>query len=142
MSGWLRLVSPVMAMVATLPSRGTLLGQQRLQAVDSAAVRRLAARALVDWQVPGIAIGVIANGRVVVATGVGYRDLKRNLPVGPGTLFGIGSNTKSFTALLLGTLVDEGRLEWSEPVRRYLPDFELWDPVAPGSRRCATCSII
>lgn len=87
-------------------------------------------RILADLHVPGMAVGVVRNGRVALALGVGHRDLERRLPVMPGTQFAIGSNTKSFTALLLAMLVEEGHLAWDEPVRRYLPEFDLADPVA------------
>ena len=99
-------------------------------AVARPAVDSLVARVLAEWQVPGVAIGVVRDGRVVLAMGAGFRDRERRLPVTPTTMFGIGSNTKSFTGLLLAMLVAEGRLSWREPVRRYLPEFELADPVA------------
>lgn len=82
------------------------------------------------WKVPGIAIAVVQNGEVVYSRGFGLRDVKRNLPVTPKTLFAIGSISKSFTALSMGMLNDEGKLDWDTPVRRYLPDFEMYDPVA------------
>lgn len=82
------------------------------------------------WKVPGLAIAVVQNGRVVYSRGFGLRDVKRNLPVTPKTLFAIGSISKSFTALSMGILNDEGKLDWDTPVRRYLPDFAMYDPVA------------
>jgi CubicO group peptidase (beta-lactamase class C family) len=98
--------------------------------LTTATVDSLARRVLADWRVPGIAIGIVKDGKVLLTTGVGFRDLERRLPATPTTLFGIGSNTKSFTALLLALLVDDRLLDWDEPVHRFLPDFELMDPVA------------
>jgi CubicO group peptidase (beta-lactamase class C family) len=82
------------------------------------------------WHVPGVALGVIKDGHVLVARGFGLRDVEQKLPVTPRTLMAIGSNTKSFTVVLLGMLVDEGKLEWDRPILAYLPDFRLWDEYA------------
>jgi len=83
-----------------------------------------------EWKVPGLAVAVIHDGKLVLARGYGFRDVERKLPVTPHTLFAIGSITKSFTATGLGMLIDEGKLNWDTPVREYLPDFRLQDPVA------------
>ncbi|MHC4150247.1 MAG: serine hydrolase, partial [Planctomycetota bacterium] len=83
-----------------------------------------------EWQIPGLAIAVVKDGEVIHSKGYGYRDVENNLPVTPNTLFAIGSITKSFTVSALGILVDEGKLEWDEPVRTYLPGFQLKDEVA------------
>ena len=87
-------------------------------------------RALKDFKVPGLAMVIVRDGQVVLNKGYGFRDVARQLPVTPHTLFEIGSSTKAFTVMLLGQLVDEGRLDWDKPVRTWLPDFALFDPVA------------
>lgn len=87
-------------------------------------------QALKDFRVPGLALVVVRDGQVVLSKGYGYRDVAQQLPVTPHTLFEIGSSTKAFTVMLLGQLVDEGRLDWDKPVRTWLPDFALYDPVA------------
>jgi CubicO group peptidase (beta-lactamase class C family) len=84
--------------------------------------------ALVDWEVPGLALVVVRDGQVVLAKGFGLRDVKNKLPVTERTLFAIGSSTKAFTTFVLGTLVDEGKLAWDRPVREYIPEFKLEDP--------------
>lgn len=81
-------------------------------------------------QVPGMAVAVVKKGRVLMSEGFGLRDRARDLRVTDTTGFPIGSCTKAFTATLLGTLVDEGRLDWDTPVRNYLPDFQLYDNYA------------
>jgi len=86
--------------------------------------------AMKDWKMPGAAVAVLQDGKIVLSKGYGFRDIKKELPVTPQTLFAIGSITKSFTVLSLGTLVDEGKLDWDKPVREYLPSFRLFDPVA------------
>jgi CubicO group peptidase (beta-lactamase class C family) len=82
-----------------------------------------------EWKVPGVAVGVIRDGKVVVAQ-VRLSRRRQKLPVTSQTLMAIGSNSKSFTVTLLGMLSDEGRLDWDKPVRTFLPDFELHDDVA------------
>lgn len=86
--------------------------------------------ALEDWKTPGLALGVVAGGKVALVAGYGLRDVAQTLPVTPDTLFAIGSASKAFTTFLLGTLVDEGLLQWDEPVRTYLHDFQLDDEYA------------
>src|SRR5258708_2245367 len=83
-----------------------------------------------SWNVPGLAIAVVQNGRVIYSNGFGLRDVKSNLPVTTKTIFAIGSISKSVTSLSRGMVNDEGKLDWDKPVRQYLPEFEVYDPVA------------
>src|SRR4029077_981281 len=92
-------------------------------------VRRLMARD----QIPGVAVGVVEGGRLVFARGFGHRNVDRRLPVTPDTLFPIGSCSKAFTATALALLADERRIALDAPVRTYLPDFSLQDPVASAT---------
>jgi CubicO group peptidase (beta-lactamase class C family) len=84
--------------------------------------------ALRDWQVPGVAIAIIKDDRVVMAKGYGTRELGKSLPVDERTLFAIGSSSKAFTAAAIAMLVDEGKLKWDDPATKYLPGFQLYDP--------------
>jgi len=90
----------------------------------------LAAGIMADWKTPGAAIAVVQDGKVVLAKGYGQRDVEANLPVTTATQFVIASITKSFTATAVALLHNEGRLDWTKPVRDYLPEFRLHDPVA------------
>jgi CubicO group peptidase (beta-lactamase class C family) len=92
-------------------------------------VRRLMARD----QIPGLAVGVVVRGRHVFARGFGYRDADRRLPVTPDTLFPLGSCSKAFTATAIALLADEGKIGLDVPVRTYLPDFSLQDPMASAT---------
>lgn len=87
-------------------------------------------KALVDYQVPGLAIGVVVDGHLVYAKGFGYRDVEKKLPVTADTLFAIASCTKAFTSFAVGTLVDEGLLDWDQLVIDVLPEFRLYDQYA------------
>ena len=84
---------------------------------------------LAAWEVPGCAVAAVRDHDVILATGHGRRDLGAELPVTPDTLFAIGSTTKAFTAATVGALVDDGLLEWERPLRDYLPELRLHDPV-------------
>jgi CubicO group peptidase (beta-lactamase class C family) len=86
------------------------------------------ARAVRDWKVPGLAIAVVKDDSVVLAKGYGVRALGKPEAVDAGTRFAIGSTTKAMTAVALGMLVDEGKVQWDEPVVTYLPGFRLADP--------------
>jgi len=89
---------------------------------------RLAAeveRNRIDLHVPGVALAIVRGDEVIFARGFGLADVSKKIPVTPGTPFFIGSNTKAFTATLVGMLVDEGRMGWDDPVEKYLPQFKL-----------------
>jgi CubicO group peptidase (beta-lactamase class C family) len=81
-----------------------------------------------DWNVPGLAIAIIKDNEVVLAKGYGVTDVKSPKKVDENTLFAIASNSKSMTAASIGILVDEGKLSWDDPVTKYLPYFQLYDP--------------
>jgi CubicO group peptidase (beta-lactamase class C family) len=91
---------------------------------------RLAADAMADWKVPGVALAVVQDGKVALAKAYGQRDVEANLPVTTATQFLICSITKSFTATGMALLHNEGRLDWTKPVRDYMPEFRLYDAVA------------
>jgi CubicO group peptidase (beta-lactamase class C family) len=91
---------------------------------------RLAADTMADWKVPGAAVAVVQEGKLVLTRAYGQRDIEADLPVTPATQFVICSITKSFTATAVALLHNEGRLDWSKPVRAYMPEFRLSDPVA------------
>jgi len=83
-----------------------------------------------QWEVPGMAVAVIKDGKVIYMEGFGFRDVEKGLQVTPQTLFAIGSVSKPFTALSVGMLVDERKLDWDTPLIEYLPDFRLYDEYA------------
>ena len=88
-------------------------------------------RAMAEWRVPGLAIAVVHNDVPVFVKAFGRRDREKpELPVTTETQFLLCSVTKSLTATGLAMLADERRLDWRKPVRDYLPEFRLHDPVA------------
>ena len=80
-----------------------------------------------DWNAPGVAVGVVAKDQLVFAKGYGYRDYGQKLPMTADTMFQIASNTKLFTAVAIGLLVEEGKLEWDKPVRQYVPAVQFYN---------------
>lgn len=82
-----------------------------------------------QWNLPGLSLAIVKDGEVILTEGYGIRNAAQDLPMGPQTMLPIGSTTKSFTALILGTLVDEGKLSWDAPVKSYIPWLELYDSV-------------
>ncbi|MBL7846191.1 MAG: serine hydrolase [Cyclobacteriaceae bacterium] len=84
--------------------------------------------ALKQWEVPGAGVAIIKDGKVIYLKAFGVRDLNTGAPATTETLFSIGSTTKAMTAVCLGMLVDEGKVNWDDPVVKYLPEFQLYDP--------------
>jgi CubicO group peptidase (beta-lactamase class C family) len=85
-------------------------------------------KAMQTWGVPGLALVIVKDDQVMYAGGFGVREMGKPDPVDEHTLFAIASNTKAFTALAVGLLVQEGKLTWDDPVTKYIPDFQLYDP--------------
>ncbi|HVU95972.1 MAG TPA: serine hydrolase [Puia sp.] len=103
-------------------------GAVEAQPLSSAAIDTLVERTLRTFDVPGIAVCVIKDGKVVHSRGYGVRSLATRQRVDENTLFGIASNSKAFTTAALGMLVDEGKIRWDDKVRMYIPEFKLFDP--------------
>lgn len=98
------------------------------QVITSKQIDSVTNLVLKTFDVPGIAVAVVKDGKVIHAKGYGVRSLKTNLPVDENTLFGIASISKAFTATALGMLVDEGKLSWDDKVIDHLPEFRLYEP--------------
>ncbi len=88
-----------------------------------------------DWEVPGIAIAIVKDGKTILAKGYGVREMGKPQPVDENTLFAIASNSKAFTAALVAGLVEEGKLKWDDRVLDYLPYFQLYDPYVTADTR-------
>lgn len=83
-----------------------------------------------DWQVPGLALVIVKDGKIVIAKGYGVQDIHSKEPVDENTLFMIASNTKLFTATALAQLEYDHLLSLDDKVAKYIPDFRLYDPVS------------
>ena len=91
---------------------------------------RYAEKVLKDHKFPGMAVAIIRGDQVIHSKGYGFSDLEKKLPVDSETVFAIGSASKAFTAMAVGLLVEQGKLDWDQPLRTYLPTFKLYDPFA------------
>src|SRR5579864_1535762 len=112
------------ALLVALLCAGSALAQNTPPADLDAYV----ARAMKTFDVPGLSVAIVKDGKVVLAKGYGVRELGDATPVDADTLFGIGSNTKAFTTAALATLVDAGKISWDDPVYQRLPGFQMYDP--------------
>ena len=81
-----------------------------------------------EWHIPGMALSIVKDDSVIYAKGFGEKALGKGAPVDEHTAFQIGSVSKSFTALLMAMLVDEGKVDWDDSIKTHLPDFEMYDP--------------
>jgi CubicO group peptidase (beta-lactamase class C family) len=118
-----RLLSPlgfIAWFAASLPAQ--------LSATQLAELDAYIAKSLREWNVAGLAIAVVHRGQTVFGKGYGVRQVGRPEPVDTTTLFAIASTTKAMTAAALAMLVDEGKVHWDDPVTKYLPDFQMYDP--------------
>src|ERR1700742_5023358 len=82
-------------------------------------------RALTNWRIPGAAVCIVKDGKVVMMKGYGIKELGLNNKVDENTLFMIGSNTKAFTATALAMLQTQGKLSLDDKVTKYIPTFKL-----------------
>jgi CubicO group peptidase (beta-lactamase class C family) len=98
------------------------------QPLNSSQIDTLVERTLKAFDVPGIAVAVVKDGKVIHSKGYGIRSLNTKQRVDENTLFGIASNSKAFTSAALGILIDEGKLKWDDKVRDYIPEFKLYNP--------------
>ncbi|HAT29631.1 MAG TPA: serine hydrolase [Janthinobacterium sp.] len=119
----------LVCVAAGLPARAAQDGAPAPAAAAPAfELERDVASVLKTFDVPGIAIAIVKDGKVVTARGFGVRKLGDPAPVDGQTLFEIASNSKAFTATALAMLVDEGKLAWDDPVTKHLPGFQMYDP--------------
>ena len=85
------------------------------------------AQVMKDWNAPGIGIGIVVKDKLVFAKGYGFRDFGKKLPYTPTTTQPIASNSKLFTAVAIGLLVEEGKLRWDEPIKRFVPAIRFYN---------------
>lgn len=103
--------------------------QKKIKAADSLAIfDAYIQQAVKDWEAPGLAIVVVKDNQVIFKKGYGLTALGDEHKVDNQTLFACASTTKAMTATCMGILVDQGKVKWDDPVSKYLPEFQLYDP--------------
>jgi CubicO group peptidase (beta-lactamase class C family) len=98
------------------------------QTISAKQIDSLTELVLKTFNVPGIAVGVVKDGKLIHAKGYGVANLTTGKKVDENTLFGVASNSKAMTAAVLGQLVDEGKIKWDDRVTDYIPEFKMYDP--------------
>jgi len=96
--------------------------------IEEAKLDQLIQQTLTTFDVPGISVGIYKDGKEVYAKGHGLRSLTTKEDMNSKTLVGVASNSKGFTCFALAMMVDAGKLKWDDPVRKYIPEFQLHDP--------------
>ena len=115
-------------LISILILAGPMWAQAPASSAPPADLDAYVAASMKTFEVPGMAVAIVKDGKIVVAKGYGVRKMGDSAPVDEFTMFGIGSNTKAFTTAALATLVDEGKLAWDDPVYQRLPGFVMYDP--------------
>ncbi len=85
-------------------------------------------KAMKEWEVPGLALAIVKDDKMIYARGYGVQKLGESTTVNEKTIFAIGSTTKAMTAMCMGLLVDEKKISWDDPAAKYLKGFQLSDP--------------
>jgi CubicO group peptidase (beta-lactamase class C family) len=98
------------------------------QTISAKQIDSLTELVLKTFNVPGIAVGVVKDGKLIHAKGYGVANLTTGKKVDENTLFGVASNSKAMTAAVLGQLIDEGKIKWDDRVTDYIPEFKMYDP--------------
>jgi CubicO group peptidase (beta-lactamase class C family) len=80
-----------------------------------------------EWNIPGMSVAIVKEGEVVLSKGYGVLEAGKEQAADGGSVYAIASNTKAFIATAIGILVEEGKLNWDDPVRKHLPNFALYD---------------
>lgn len=99
-------------------------------AQDFKAIDQYFAKAQKDWGVPGMSIGIVKDSKVVFSKSYGTLEQGKSKKPNAETLYAIASNSKAFTSAIIGMLVQEGKLDWDDKVRKHLPYFDLYDTYA------------
>lgn len=113
----------LLVFLAIAPAFAQTTLDERLREIDA-----YAEKTRTDWNVPGMAIAIVKDDKVVFAKGYGVRELNKAERVDENTLFAVASNSKAFATASLAILIDEKKLNWDDKVRKYLPEFEMYDP--------------
>jgi len=98
------------------------------QVITPDSIDRLVEHTLKTFDVPGIAVAIVKDDKMIFAKGYGYASLATHKKVDENTLFGIASNSKAFTTAAIGILVDEGKIKLDDKVTDYIPEFKMFDP--------------
>ena len=97
------------------------------QNIDLLKVDEVVEKTLETFNVPGIAVGIVHNDEVVLAKGYGIANINTGEKVNSSTNFGIASNSKAFTTTAIALLIDQGKINWDDRVKKYIPEFKMYN---------------
>ena len=118
-------------LIAFFATIALIFGGLAGQAVSKADLKQLDeyyAGMVEDWDVPSASIGIVKDGELIFSGNYGVLEEGKDAGPDKNTLYAIASNSKAFTSAIIGMLVQEGKLDWDDKVKEYLPYFELYDP--------------
>jgi len=95
--------------------------------ITSAQVDQLVEKAIAKFNVAGVAVAIVKDGKIVHESGYGVKSVETKQKVDQNTNFEIASNSKAFTTAALALLVEEGKLSWKDKVRKYIPEFTMYN---------------
>ncbi|WP_317742455.1 serine hydrolase [Chryseobacterium soli] len=95
--------------------------------ISSKEVDVIVANAMGKFNVAGVAVAIVKDGKIIHEKGYGVKSIDAKSPVDEHTNFEIGSNSKAFTTAALSILVDEGKISWNDPVKKYIPEFKMYN---------------
>ena len=124
---------PLALLVALALALPAALSAAAQPAFDAKTIDRLVTTTMREWQIPGAAIAIVKNDRVIYVNGYGTKVLGGTEPVTADTLFQLASTSKAFTTTALAMLASDGKLTWDDPVRKHLEYFHLADPFADAN---------
>lgn len=99
----------------------------RSQKVDLQKLDAYFEKAAIDWDIPGMSVGIVKDGEIIFSKGYGVLEVGKPERPDGNTLYAIASNSKAFTTAIIAMLGQEGKLNWDDKVQKYIPDFELYD---------------
>ena len=119
-------IKPYLFLFLFLLFEGTLIQAQSKQ--DLEALDKYYEKMVKDWDVPSASIGIVKDGELIFTGNYGVKEIGKKEKPDKNTLYAIASNSKAFTSALIGMLVQEGKLDWNDKVKKHLPYFAVYDP--------------
>ncbi|MFT7297921.1 MAG: CubicO group peptidase (beta-lactamase class C family) [Sphingobacteriales bacterium] len=123
----MKINKPFLTLCAVSIAFSSITFGQSVENIDLKKLDQYIAKSAADWDIPGMAIGIIHNGELIFAKGYGEKELGKGVAPDENTLFAIASNSKAFTSATIAQLVEEGKVSWDDKVRTHLPYFEMND---------------
>ncbi len=121
-------MNPKYILIVLLVILTSTLNAQNNVKVDLKKVDTYLSQMAKDWDIPSMSVGVVKDGKLVYTKSYGVLEVGKTEKPDANTLYAIASNSKAFTASIIGMLVQEGKISWDDKVKDYLPYFEVYDP--------------